>query len=330
MTELSLVGSEPGYKDRVIVKLERDLGPVIMNALREPATIEVIVNADGNIWQEQLGLPMVCIGNLHPSKTEAIIKSVSGYHNKEATRLKPVIEGELPIKTASRSLPRFAGSLPPVVPKPVFAIRIGAAAIFSLAEYVTKGIMSEQQAECIRTAVKDHRNILVTGGTGSGKTTLINAIIQDMVQNDPTERFVIIEDTGEIQCSAANFVQFHTTFDVNMAMLLKTTLRMRPDRILVGEVRGTEALDLLMAWNTGHEGGAATLHANNARAGLTRLAMLISMNPDSPRPIEPLIGEAVHRVIHIAKTLQGRKVTEIIEILGYDGSHYQIKNLCEP
>lgn len=330
MGELSLVRPEPGYKDRVIVKLERDLGPVILKALREPTTVEVMVNADGNIWQEQLGLPMTCIGTLHPSKTEAIIKTVSGYHNKEATRLKPVIEGELPIKTASRSLPRFAGSLPPVVPAPVFTIRIGAAIIFSLADYVAQDIMTQQQAEVIRTAIKDHRNILVTGGTGSGKTTLINAIIQEMVTNDHTERIVIIEDTGEIQCSATNFVQFHTTFDVNMAMLLKTTLRMRPDRILVGEVRGTEALDLLMAWNTGHEGGAATLHANNARAGLTRLAMLISMNPDSPRPIEPLIGEAVHLIVHIAKTPQGRKVTEIIEIPGYDGSQYRIRNLCEP
>lgn len=330
MTELSLVGSKPGYKDRVIVKLERDLGPVILKALREPTTIEVMVNADGNIWQERLGLPMACIGTLSPSKTEAIIKTVSGYHNKEATRLKPVIEGELPIKVASRSLPRFAGSLPPVVPEPVFAIRIGAAAIFSLADYVSKEIMTQQQAECIQAAAKSHRNILVTGGTGSGKTTLINAIIHEMVINDPSERIVIIEDTGEIQCSAANFVQFHTTFGVNMALLLKNTLRMRPDRILVGEVRGAEALDLLMAWNTGHEGGAATLHANNARAGLARLAMLISMNPDSPRPIEPLIGEAVHLIVHIAKTPQGRKVTEVIEISGYDGSQYRIRNLCEP
>ena len=100
-----------------------------------------------------------------------------------------------------------------------------------------------------------------------------------MVVNDPTERVVIIEDTGEIQCAAPNHVQYHTSSAVNMRALLKTTLRMRPDRILVGEVRGPEALNLLMAWNTGHEGGAATLHANNARAGLDRLALLISMHP---------------------------------------------------
>lgn len=327
MTELSLAATEAGYKDRVIVKLERDLGPVILKALHEPSTIEIMVNADGSIWHEQLGLPMTCIGNISPAKTEAIIKTVSGYHNKEVTRLKPVIEGELPIKTASRSLPRFAGLLPPVVMEPVFAIRIGAAAIFSLAYFVATEILSQQQAEIIQSAVANRRNILVTGGTGSGKTTLMNAIIQHMVVNDPTERIVIIEDTCEIQCSADNFVQFHTTLDADLCLLLKTTLRMRPDRILVGEVRGSEALDLLMAWNTGHEGGLATLHANNARSGLTRLATLISMNRNAPRLIEPLIGGAVHLVIHIAKTPQGRKVTELIEITGYEGSQYRINNL---
>jgi type IV secretion system protein VirB11 len=136
------------------------------------------------------------------------------------------------------------------------------------------------------------------------------------------ERVFIIEDTGEIQCAAENFVQYHTSLEVTMTMLLKTTLRMRPDRILVGEVRGPEALDLLMAWNTGHEGGAATLHANNARSGLDRLAMLISMHPESPRPIEPLIGEAVHVIVHIARTPEGRCVQEILEVAGYaDGAY---------
>jgi len=143
-----------------------------------------------------------------------------------------------------------------------------------------------------------------------------------MVVFDPSERIVIIEDTGEIQCAAENFVQYHTTLDISMTLLLRTSLRMRPDRILVGEVRGPEALDLLMAWNTGHEGGAATLHANNARAGLSRLAQLISMHSDAPKHIEPLIAEAVQCVIHIARTPEGRRVAEIVEILGYEDGKY--------
>jgi type IV secretion system protein TrbB len=331
MAELKPIAADFScYHDRVVAKLERDLGPILMQALLEPSTIEVMVNADGRIWQESLGMPMKAIGTLAAAKTEAIIKTVAGFHNKEATTFKPMVEGELPIKTASRSLPRFAGSLPPVVSAPVFAIRIGAAAVFSLTDYVTAGIMTNQQAELLRAAVNDHKNILVVGGTGSGKTTLINAIILEMVESNDQERIIMIEDTGEIQCSADNFVQFHTTLDISMSRLLKTTLRMRPDRIIIGEVRGAEALDLLMAWNTGHEGGAATLHANHARAALSRLALLVSMNPEAPKPIEPLISEAIQIIVYITKTPQGRVIKDIIEIIGYDGRDYQIRNCCDP
>ncbi len=184
--------------------------------------------------------------------------------------------------------------------------------------------MTAEHCTTIKEQVRKHRNILVTGGTGSGKTTLINAIIHEMVVQNPLERLVIIEDTGEIQCAAQNSVLYHTTVQVSMTTLLRTTLRMRPDRILVGEVRGPEALDLLMAWNTGHEGGAATLHANDAQAGLTRLAMLISMHPDSPTPIEPLIGEAVHLIVHIERHEFGRRVSQLLEVAGYDSGRYQL------
>jgi type IV secretion system protein VirB11 len=188
--------------------------------------------------------------------------------------------------------------------------------------------MTTAQNVAIRAAVVAHRNILVVGGTGSGKTTLVNAIINEMVLHDSTERIFIIEDTGEIQCAAENFVQYHTTLEVPMTTLLKTTLRMRPDRILVGEVRGAEALDLLDAWNTGHEGGAATLHANNAAAGLARLKSLISRNESAPSEIEPLIAEAVHVVVHIARTPEGRRIEEILEVIGYQDGQYITKNLC--
>jgi type IV secretion system protein VirB11 len=257
-----------------------------------------------------------------PSQAEAVIKTVAGYHGKEVTRFKPTLEAELPLEGS-----RFAGQLPPVVRAPTFAIRKRAVAIFTLTQYVAVGIMTAAQGSIIARAVAEHRNILVVGGTGSGKTTLVNAIINEMVACDPSERLFIIEDTGEIQCAAQNAVQYHTSIDVSMTMLLKTTLRMRPDRILVGEVRGPEALDLLMAWNTGHEGGAATLHANNARAGLDRLAMLISMHPDAPMPIEPLIGNAVDIICHISRTAEGRCVREILEVSGYEQGRYLIGNL---
>ena len=187
--------------------------------------------------------------------------------------------------------------------------------------------MTAEQCASIKTAIREHRNILVIGGTGSGKTTLVNAVINEMVAEFPSERVFIIEDTGEIQCAAANFVQYHTTVEVTMTMLLKTTLRMRPDRILVGEVRGEEALDLLDAWNTGHPGGAATLHANSATEGLTRLKSLVSRNKSAPSEIEPLIGEAVHVVISIARTPEGRRIQEIVEVSGYADGRYITRNI---
>ncbi len=310
-------GGGATVQGRAKVKLERDLGSVFMGALRDPKTVELLLNADGKLWQERLGEKMRCIGTMRSAQAEGIVKTIAGYHGKEITRESPILECEFPLDGS-----RFAGQIAPVVKEAVFSIRKKAISIFTLEEYLKAGVMTEPQYAAIKRAVAGHRNMLVIGGTGSGKTTLVNAVIHEMVVHNPTERIVIIEDTGEIQCAAENFVQYHTTVDVSMTKLLKTTLRMRPDRILVGEVRGPEALDLLMAWNTGHEGGAATLHANNARAGLDRLAMLISMHPDSPRPIEHLIGEAVHVVVHIARSERGRRVQEVLEVNGYEDGHY--------
>lgn len=309
-------------KDRAKKKLERDMGPLLMTALHDPRTVEIMLNADGKLWQERLGEPMRCIGSLRAAQAEAIIKTVAGYHGKEVTRGKPFLEGELPLDGS-----RFAGQLPPIVPCPTFAIRKRALAVFKLEQYVDEGTMSAAHCEVIVAAVAAHRNILVVGGTGSGKTTLVNAIINQMVVSTPTERIFIIEDTGEIQCAAENFVQYHTSADVSMTHLLRTTLRMRPDRILVGEVRGPEALDLLDAWNTGHEGGAATLHANNPAAGLPRLKSLITRNEAAPTDIESLIGEVVHLVVHIARSPSGREVPGVLEVCGYKDGRYLTNQL---
>jgi len=298
-------------------KLERDMGPVLLAALHDPRTVEIMLNADGRLWHERLGETMRCIGSLRAAQGEALIRTVASSLGKTVTATTPLVEGELPLDGS-----RFAGQVPPIVTAPTFAIRKRAVAVYTLEQYVEAGIMSERHYEALLEAVRHHRNILVGGGTGSGKTTLLNAIIYEMVRFNPIERVCIIEDTGEIQCAAENYVQYHTTLDVPMTALLKVILRMRPDRILVGEVRGAEALDLLDAWNTGHEGGAATLHANSSHAALTRLKSLISRNESAPADIEPLIGEAVHMVVHIARIPEGRRVQEVIEISGYEGGRY--------
>lgn len=315
-------GHSAVLRERAREKLLRDLGDAFLGAFADPKTVEIMLNADHRLWQERLGEGMRCIGTMRPSQSEAIIKTTAGYYGKEITRAHPVLESEFPLDGS-----RFAAQLPPIVAAPTFALRKKAVSIFSLAKYVEDGTMSAVHRDVLLDAIRRHRNILVIGGTGSGKTTLINAIIREMVELDTRERVFIIEDTGEIQCAAENFVQYRTSYEVGMTQLLRTSLRMRPDRILVGEVRGPEALDLLMAWNTGHEGGAATLHANDARAGLSRLAMLISMHRDAPRPIEPLIGESVHLLVHITRTPSGRRVQEVVAVDGYEDGRYVLHNL---
>lgn len=298
---------------RTIELIERNMPPCLTLALNDPKTIEVMLNPDGSLWQERLGEEVKKIGIYERVRAQALMETIAAFHAKELTATNPILECELPTDGS-----RFAGQIPPIVAGPTFTIRKKAISVFTLDQYVISGTMTNTQKEVISHAISSHKNILIIGGTGSGKTTLVNAVIAKMVEINPIERPIIIEDTGEIQCTATNCVQFHTTIDISMTELLKTTLRMRPDRILVGEVRGPEALDLLMAWNTGHPGGAATLHANDAKSGLDRLATLISMNNQAPESIEKLIAEAVNIVICINRTETGRKITEIIEVIGFD------------
>ncbi len=302
--------------------IERDMGTQLLQTLRDPSTVEVMLNADGRLWCERLGQGMACIGTVQPARAEAIIKTVAGFHRKEITRHSPYLDGEFPLDGS-----RFAAQIPPIVPAPTFAIRKRALAVYQLDQYVEQGIMTARQRDVLLSAIRTRRNILVVGGTGSGKTTLVNALIDSMIGLFPQLRMFIFEDTAEIQCRAENCVQYHTTVDVTMAKLLKISMRMRPDTILVGEVRGPEALDLLMAWNSGHEGGIATLHANHARAGLSKLALYISMNQDYPKPIEPLIAEAVQVVVHITRCAAGRRVDDILEVQGYENGQYITRSL---
>jgi P-type conjugative transfer ATPase TrbB len=302
---------------RVIERLRRDLGPVVMGALNDAKTTDLLLNADGKLWLKRLGEPFREIGKMDAWRAMSAMKTLAGLLDKTIGTLKPILDGELPFGNE-----RFAGQLPPLVSAPVFAIRKPAIKVFTLDNYVEQGIMTQAQCDAIKKAVREHKNILVVGGTGSGKTTLINAIIAEMVANDANERIVIIEDTGEIQCAAINSVQYHTTLEVSMTDLLKTTLRMLPDRIIVGEVRGAEALDLLDAWSTGHPGGGGTLHANRPESALQRLQSLVTRNPFAPSAIEPLIAEAVDVVVHIQKNPEGRRVEGIIEVLGFENGNY--------
>jgi type IV secretion system protein TrbB len=302
-----------GTHERNLAKLRKDFGEVFLVALADPDTVEIALNADSSLWQERLGESLQRIGTMSASSADAAMRTLAAFHHSVLTRECPSIECELPLDGS-----RFAGQIPPIVSAPVFAVRKRASRVFTLQHYVEAGIVTPEQKGFLCEAIRARRNILITGSTGSGKTTLCNAAIHELTEQLPTERLVIIEDTAEIQCAAKDFVQYHTSPERSMTQLVRMSMRMRPDRILVGEVRGPEALDLLMAWNTGHEGGIATLHANNAAAGLTRLSTLVSMNQDAPRDIESLIGEAVDIVVHIARTQTSRVVREVLEVFEFN------------
>jgi type IV secretion system protein TrbB len=162
----------------------------------------------------------------------------------------------------------------PVVAAPTFAIRKPAAAVFTLDDYVASGIMRPSQATALRDAVVRRRNVLVAGGTSTGKTTLVNALLAEVAKTG--DRVVLIEDTRELQCRAPNLVSLRTKDGVaSLSDLVRSSLRLRPDRIPIGEVRGAEALDLLKAWGTGHPGGIGTIHAGTAMGALRRLEQLV-------------------------------------------------------
>lgn len=304
--------------------LRAHMGQLVNSALEDPMTCEVMLNPDGRIWQERFGEPMKCIGTMRSGDAEVAFRTLASLLGKTLSYDQPQLDGEYPGGF------RFSGALPPIVSAPAFTIRKPASRVFTLDEYVEAGILTEHQKDALCMAVSEHQSLLVVGGTGSGKTTLANALIAEMVRQFPDERHVIIEDTREIQCTAQNAVFFHTTNDVSMTKCLKQTLRFRPTRIHVGEVRDEAALDLLDAWNTGHSGGISTVHANSALQGLSRVRGLVSRSPSAPRCVEEVIGEAVQVLVFIERTPSGRRIREILAVDGYSprNQEYQLRELA--
>jgi len=298
---------------RLDERLRRELGPAVLAALDDPDVIEIILNPDGTLWLESHGGGMRPAGTkMHAVQAERLIGTVAFALNTVANDQRPVIECELPLDGS-----RFTGWLPPVVSSPSFVIRKHARLIYTLDDYLVHGIIDANQAEEFRGAVARRENIVLAGGTGSGKTTLANALLHEMVRlGNPNERFIIIEDTLELHCDAPNVMQLHTTVAADLTFLTRTTMRARPDRIIIGEVRGGEALALLKAWNTGHPGGVTTVHANSATAALTRLGSLVQEAGVPPQP--DLISQTVNVLAFVMRTPKGRRLTEMVRVEGYD------------
>lgn len=303
---------------RLIRKLQEALGGHLCAALDDPNVVEIMLNPDGKLFIERLGERISPAGEMPPSVAEIIIGSIAHALQSEVDQDRPIISGELPIGGH-----RFEGLLPPVVARPAFSIRRRASRLMKLDDYITSAVMTERQAGNIRHAISSRLNIVISGGTGSGKTTLANAVLAEIVESAPDDRIVILEDTAEMQCAAENVVALHTSDRINMARLLKSTMRLRPDRIVVGEVRDGAALTLLKAWNTGHPGGVTTIHSNTAMSALRRLEQLTA--EISPQPMREVIGEAVDLVISIERTPKGRRVRDMVRVDGFTGTQYETR-----
>ena len=289
--------------------LRTALGPSIAAWLEDPITVEVMLNPDGRLWVDRLSGGLADTGErLAAADGERIVRVVAHHVGVEVHSARPRVSAELP-ETGER----FEGLLPPVVAAPVFAIRKPAVAVFTLEDYVAVGVMAERQAETLRQAVRERRNVLVAGGTSTGKTTLTNALLAEVAKT--ADRVVLIEDTRELQCTSPNLVALRTKDGVaSLSDLVRSSLRLRPDRIPIGEVRGAEALDLLKAWGTGHPGGIGTIHAGTALGALRRLEQLVQEAVVTvPRP---LIAETIDVIAVLSGRGVDRRLTELARVEG--------------
>ncbi len=317
-----MVQHNPIVADRKVAALRQAMGPTIAAALADRLVVEVMVNPDGKIWVDRIGEGRAFTGErLASSDADRILRLLADHVGEVVTRDRPRISATLP-ETGER----FQGAFMPIVASPAFAIRKRPEVIFTLHDYVERGIMDAAMADVLRAAAASRQNLLIAGGTGSGKTTLANAILAEPAF--AADRVVLIEDTAELQCAALDRVEMltkRTDPPVTMTDLVRDTLRLRPDRIVIGEVRDGSALDLLKAWNTGHPGGLATIHANSAAEALTRLEDLIG--EVTQRVPHRAIAQAIHLVVFIERTAAGRQVREVSRVVGRDGDSYVLDRL---
>jgi type IV secretion system protein TrbB len=289
--------------------LRTALGPAIAAWLEDPAVVEVMLNPDGRLWVDRLTDGLADTGEiLSAADGERIVRLVAHHVGAEVHAAAPRLSAELP-ETGER----FEGLIPPVVTAPAFAIRKPAVAVFTLDDYLVAKIVTANQAAVLRSAVAQRQNILVAGGTSTGKTTLVNALLAEVAKT--ADRVVLIEDTRELQCQAPNLVALRTKDGiVSLSDLVRSSLRLRPDRIPIGEVRGAEALDLLKAWGTGHPGGIGTIHAGSALGALRRLEQLIQ------EAVVTVPRALIAETVNVIAVLSGRGAKRrLVELACVDG-----------
>lgn len=327
---------------RLEAKLKRELGETVLQLLAAHDTEDIVLNPDSSLWAKRMSMDFQRVGGMPAAQAASALNTIAAWKGTVMNHDRPVLETELPLDGS-----RFEGIISPVVCNPIFAIRLRPKQIFTLEQYENSGIITGKDddrnrtrtrtsfaeavrgldhADVIRAAVKARKNILVVGATGSGKTTLINAILDELSRVAPGDRVISIEDTTELQCSVPNYVDLRAVGGVSMLDCLRACMRLKPTRIVVGEVRGAEAHTMLKAWNTGHPGGAATVHANDALSGLIRMESLVAEATSASQ--QTLIAEAIDLVVFVDQEpgLQaGRKVREVMVVSGYRDGRYQVE-----
>lgn len=289
-----------------------EFGPI----LDETDVVELSANQNGAVFVERHGAAPEHVGNLDEVARERLIRFCASEAGVPVTDTSPIVSAKMPGTGF-----RFEGVKPPAAQAPLFSIRFHGARILNMRDYVDAGVVTNDQAAFLIEALRSKKNIVVAGGTGSGKTTFLNMLIGELDKQDADpERLVIIEDTPEIKTDNINAVFLNTTKDVGMTRLLASSLRLRPDRIIVGEVRDGAALAMIKAWNTGHPGGLTSVHANSAFAALSRIDLLI--REASAMPLPEVIGQGVDLVVFIEAPRAVRRVKEIIEVKGYENEKF--------
>jgi P-type conjugative transfer ATPase TrbB len=333
-------------RERLLKRMRLDCGAFFMEQLEDPQVIEIMLNADGHLWVDKAGVGMFDSGEtMSEEAARSLLETTAGMLDTTVTKDRPILGGEFPLDKS-----RLMAILPPVTEAPVFALRKKANFVFPLEEYASKGMLrpgtnkratrggfdflaGDTPLEALKTAIRSRANILVVGGTGSGKTTLANAVNEGIAEECPNDRIVVIEDTRELQMRVPNHLMLRSNDDTSMQDLLKATMRLRPDRIIVGEVRGGEAHTLLKAWNSGHPGGVATIHADSAAEGLAKLATYCCENPNAQTSTEERMSQTVASVVQVVLFIErlgespGRAVSEICRVRGFHNGSFDLESL---
>jgi pilus assembly protein CpaF len=297
------------------------LGP-IEPLLADTTVSDILVNGPSRVYVERQGrLEATDVKFDNDAHLLRIIDKIVSRIGRRVDELSPMVDARLPDGSRVNAI-----IAPLALDGPVLSIRRFSVVPYGMDDLVKFGTLTPEMAELIFGLVKAKVNLLVSGGTGSGKTTLLNVISGAI---PPNERIITIEDAAELQLQQPHVVRLESRpqniegkGEVTQRALLRNSLRMRPDRIILGEIRGSEVLDMLQAMNTGHEGSMTTIHANTPRDALTRLEHMMSMAgmQVSPRTMRQQISAALSVVIQISRLSDGkRKITSLQEITGVEG-----------